>query len=293
MNPSKFIAPPGKKIRLADYSTAPSHEHDKEQTLAALHKCVEEISVLQYKLYAEDRQSLLIILQGMDSCGKDGTIKEIMKGVNPQGVMVHSFKHPSQQELEHEFLWRHAQQLPAHGQITIFNRSHYENVLISRVHPELVVAEKPCGIYSVKDIKKSFWKDRYDRINHFEHSVTHDGTRILKFFLYLSKEEQRQRFLARIENREKNWKFSSSDINERDHWDAYHHAYEQALSHTSTERAPWYIIPADDKPYAHLAIARIILAQLKKMNPRFPVIDRKEEEFMRLAYGKLQKREKS
>lgn len=289
MNTSKLLVPAGRKIKLSTYKTHPGKDHDKDAIREKLAACVGKISDLQYKLYAEDRQSLLIVLQGMDSCGKDGTIKEIMKGVNPQGVKVHSFKHPSGQELEHDFLWRHSLALPAHGEITIFNRSHYENVLISRVHPGLVVTEKLPGIFSQDDIKKSFWKDRYKRINEFEGTITSNGTRIVKFFLYLSKEEQRKRFLARLEEKEKNWKFSSADVTERGYWDEYHDAYEQALSHTSTERAPWYVIPADNKPYAHLLIASVILETLQHMKPKVPITDDKELQFMQAAYEQLKR----
>lgn len=287
MNINALLVPAGKKISLKKFSTNPQKDYDKDEMQKQLAGCVEQLADLQYRLYAEDRQSLLIVLQGMDSSGKDGTIKEIMKGVNPQGVKVHSFKHPSGQELDHDFLWRHYQALPAHGEITIFNRSHYENVLISKVHPELVVAEKLPGIYSPEDIGKKFWKTRYERINDFEETVTSNGTRIVKFFLHLSKEEQRKRFLARLENKQKNWKFSSADITERGFWNEYQQAYEQALNHTSTTRAPWYVIPADNKPYAHLLIARILVEGLQKMKPEFPVTDKKEDQFMREAYKKL------
>src|ERR1022692_2105283 len=195
----------------------------KKELKAKLFNDVIEISKLQNKLFAENRQSLLIILQGMDSAGKDGTIKHIMRGVNPQGVHVSSFKHPSVLELEHDYLWRHAQKLPEHGQITIFNRSHYENVLISKVHPELVLAERLPGINSIDKIDKDFWKTRYKQINYFEKNTVTNGTHILKLFLHISKREQRNRFLERIENKEKHWKFSSNDITERKFWDDYHH----------------------------------------------------------------------
>lgn len=289
MKTLKIMVPAGKKINLSSYSTHPGKSIDKEAIREKLAACVNRISDLQYRLYAENRQSLLVVLQGMDSCGKDGTIKEIMKGVNPQGVKVHSFKHPSGQELDHDFLWRQSLALPAHGEITIFNRSHYENVLISRVHPDLVVAEKLPGIHCAADISKGFWKNRYNRINKFESTITSNGTGIVKFFLYLSKEEQRKRFLARLENKERNWKFSSADVIERGFWDDYHNAYEQALSHTSTERAPWYVIPADNKPYAHLLIARVLQEKLEQMKPQVPVTDDKEEQFMRAAYEQLKR----
>ena len=190
----------------------------KKDLKARLSKDIKAIAKLQYKLFAENRQSLLIILQGMDSAGKDGTIKHIMSGVNPQGVLVYSFKHPSALELEHDYLWRHTQKLPEHGQITIFNRSHYENVLISKVHPEFVLAERLPGIDSIDKIDKHFWNRRYEQINDFEKNIAESGTQILKFFLHLSKEEQRIRFLERIENKEKHWKFSSNDITERKFW---------------------------------------------------------------------------
>ncbi len=265
---------------------------DKKKLKAKLAKNIQAISNLQNKLFAENSQSLLIILQGMDSSGKDGTIKHIMRGVNPQGVWVYSFKHPTTVELEHDYLWRHAQKLPKHGQITIFNRSHYENVLISKVHPEIVLAERLPGINSISKIDKNFWNKRYEQINSFEKRNIQTGTSILKIFLHLSKYEQRNRFLDRIEHKEKHWKFSSSDINERKFWDAYQDAYEQALKNTSTKIAPWYIIPADDKLYAHLLISKIILEKLKEMNPCFPPIDKKEEELMRKSKIVLKKENK-
>jgi len=249
----------------------------------------EKIAALQNKLYAENRQSLLIILQGMDSSGKDSSIKHIMSGVNPQGVLVHSFKHPSDLELEHDYLWRHYLKLPERGQIAIFNRSHYENVLISKVHPKIVLAERIPGIDSIEKIDKDFWAKRYKQINHFEKSITESGTHILKFFLHLSKQEQCKRFLERIENKEKHWKFSSSDIIERGYWDDYQKAYEKAIINTNTKTAPWYIIPADDKWFTHLLIGNIISQELEKMNPTFPSIDKEEEEFMLHAGEKLKK----
>jgi PPK2 family polyphosphate:nucleotide phosphotransferase len=247
------------------------------------------ISKLQVKLYAENKQSLLIILQGMDSAGKDGTIKNIMSGVNPQGVWVYSFKHPSTQELEHDYLWRHEQKLPEHGQITIFNRSHYENVLISKVHPELVLAERIPGIDTVHKVDNKFWKRRYKQINAFEKRIIDNGTQIIKFFLHLSKEEQAIRFLDRMENKEKYWKFSSADITERKCWTAYQNVYEDALKETSTKNAQWFVIPADDKYYAHYLMGKIILEKLKEMKPSFPPIDKNEKELMKQAKKILQK----
>jgi PPK2 family polyphosphate:nucleotide phosphotransferase len=280
----------GKDFKLSRISTHPGKQIDTEKIIEDLAKDVEEIAKYQNKLYAENRQSLLIILQGMDSSGKDGTIKHIMHGVNPQGVNVCSFKHPSDLELEHDYLWRHAIKLPARGQITIFNRSQYENVLISKVHPTFVLAERIPGIDHVKKIDTNFWKQRYEQINNFETNIVQNGTQVLKFFLHLSKEEQRKRFLARIEQKEKHWKFSSADITERGFWDQYQDAYEQALQHTSTKDAPWYIIPADDKLYAHSQIGKIILETLKAMDPAFPAIDKKEKALMDQAKKELTKK---
>jgi len=290
MNWNKCKVKPNRDFQLSKIDTEfQIKQSDKKELKAELSNDIQEIAKLQNKLYAESRQSLLIILQGMDSAGKDGTIKHIMSGVNPQGVLVHSFKHPSALELEHDYLWRHAQKLPEHGQITIFNRSHYENVLISKVHPEIVLAERLPNVDSTDKIDKRFWIKRYKQINYFEKNTVQNGISILKFFLHLSKHEQRNRFLERIDNKEKHWKFSSHDIIERKFWADYQDAYEQALKQTSTKIAPWYIIPADYKLYAHLLIGKIILEKLKKMNPSFPPIDKKEEELMKQAKEKLKK----
>jgi len=280
----------GKDVNLSKMDTEadeklPSVDHLKQM----LEKDIVEIAELQNKLFAQSRASLLIILQGMDSAGKDGTIKHIMSGVNPQGVWVYSFKHPSELEMGHDYLWRHAQKLPEHGQITIFNRSHYENVLISKVHPEIVMAERLPDIERIDKIDKKFWHNRYKQINHFEKSTVENGTQLLKFFLHISKEEQCKRFLERIDEKEKHWKFSSSDIEERKYWADYKKAYEKVLKHTSTKIAPWYVIPADNKLYAHLLIGRIILEKLREMNPHFPPISSKEKELMKEAKEKLKK----
>ncbi|MHB1922470.1 MAG: polyphosphate kinase 2 family protein [Chitinophagaceae bacterium] len=277
-----------KKIHLNEFSTSSGHSAPVETELKArLSKYIENIAALQYKLYAENRQSLLIILQGMDSAGKDGTIKHIMSGVNPEGVEVSSFKHPSTEELEHDYLWRHYIKLPQKGQITIFNRSHYENVLVSRVHPEIVLSERIPGVESLGKIDRKFWERRYHQINQFEKTTVQNGTKILKFFLHLSKEEQRKRFLERIEKRKKHWKFSSNDIQERSFWKDYQKAYEEAISNTSTKNAPWFIIPADDKWNTHLLIGEIILETLEWMNPIIPSLDKKEEALMKQAKLKL------
>ena len=288
MNFNNYSVNPNKDFKLSKINTSSGKKQTKKKGLKEeLLGYFEEIAKLQNKLFAENRQSLLIILQGMDSAGKDGTIKAIMKGLNPQGVLVHSFKHPSIIELEHDFLWRHAIKLPEHGQITIFNRSHYENVLISKVHPEIVLSERLPGIDSIDKVDKKFWSMRYKQINYFEEMNTQNGTCVLKFFLHISKKEQCNRFLDRIENKEKHWKFTSEDIAERRFWNSYEDAYEQTFKHTSTKTAPWYIIPADDKPFAHLLVCKIILEKLTNMNPSFPTINNTEIELMQQAKKEL------
>jgi PPK2 family polyphosphate:nucleotide phosphotransferase len=221
----------------------------------------------QSKLYADDRLSLLLIFQAMDAAGKDGAIEHVMSGVNPQGCQVFSFKHPSAEELDHDFLWRSTRCLPERGRIGIFNRSYYEEVLIVRVHPEILASQRIPD--STPDSPK-VWKHRYRSINDLEQHLHSNGTKIVKFFLHLSKEEQRQRFLARIDDPEKNWKFSRADLDERKLWDKYMAAYEDCLSATSTKHGHWHIVPADDKPNARLIIAQVILDALASMKLRYP-----------------------
>jgi len=245
--------------------------------LIAQNKNRERISQFQNKLYAENRQSLLIILQGMDGSGKDSTIRHIMSGVNPQGVQVHSFKHPSDLELSHDYLWRHYLKIPEQGQIGIFNRSHYENVLISKVHPNYVLAERIPGVEKLSQIDSRFWKKRYDQIRSFEETIAETGTHIPKFFLHLSKDEQKKRFLERIDKKDKHWKFSAADIEERGYWKDYQKAYEKAFEKTSTKINPWYIIPADDKWFSQMLISHIIIENLKDMKIKYPVADEEQE----------------
>lgn len=279
---------PNQDFKLSKKSTRSGTIKFKKQNLKKrLEKDIEEISKLQNKLFAEDRKSLLIIFQGMDSAGKDSAIKHIMRGVNPQGVNVTSFKHPTSVELEHDYLWRHAQKMPEHGEIAIFNRSHYENVLISKVHPEIVLSERLPGITKTEEVNKLFWQRRYKQINDFEEGNIQNGTFIIKIFLHLSKKEQCKRFIDRLENKQKHWKFSSSDIIERNYWEKYQIAYEQAIKETSTKIAPWYIVPADDKLQAHFLISKIILEKLKELNPSFPPISKKEKEIMKKEKKKL------
>ncbi|MCB0550035.1 MAG: polyphosphate kinase 2 family protein [Phaeodactylibacter sp.] len=286
----KFRVPPKQAISLKDFDPG-ARDGIKNKKAAKVHLAedIELMSNLQYRLYAENRQALLIIFQAMDAAGKDGAIRHVLSGINPQGCDVTSFKHPSAQELDHNYLWRHYAKLPDRGRIGIFNRSHYENVLITKVHPEFLLAENLPGIHSVKVVTEKFWKARYRQINNFERTIAENGTTIIKFFLHLSKKEQKKRFLERIEQPEKNWKFSAADIEERSYWDDYQRAYETAISKTSTVFAPWYIIPADHKWFSRVAIGRIIVETLEKMNIQMPVVTEKEKLLLQQAKKELEK----
>jgi PPK2 family polyphosphate:nucleotide phosphotransferase len=268
-------------IKSTDYRVRPGTEVDlkkrptlvrpayrtKRQYHDMLSTHVKEMGTQQELLYASNRYALLMIFQAMDAAGKDGAIAHVMSGINPQGCRVSSFKHPSAEELKHDFLWRTTRELPERGQIGIFNRSYYEEVLIARVHPEILRAE---GLPDELRDEKSIWRDRYRSIVDLERHLTRNGTRIIKFFLHLSKDEQRRRFLKRIETPEKNWKFSSADIAERHYWKDYMQAYEKCLSATSTVQAPWYIVPADDKPNARLIVSRVVLDALEELRLSYP-----------------------
>jgi PPK2 family polyphosphate:nucleotide phosphotransferase len=239
----------------------------KEQYQGLLNEHTEQLSTLQGMLYANNRYSLLLIFQAMDAAGKDGAIKHVMSGINPQGCEVFSFKHPSAEELDHDFLWRTTCHLPQRGRIGIFNRSYYEEVLIVRVHQEILRAE---GLPDELRNGKTIWRDRYRSIQNLEEHLYENGTRIIKFFLHISKEEQRKRFLDRIDNAEKNWKFGQYDIEERKLWKQYMDAYEKCLSATSSKQAPWYIVPADDKKNARLIVSQVILETLKELKMQYP-----------------------
>jgi len=249
---------------------------------------IKETAALQDALYADNRYALLIIFQAMDAAGKDGAISHSLSGLNPEGCEVFSFKQPSAEELDHDFLWRHYKALPEFGRIGVHNRSHYENVLITKVHPELLLQEKLPGIKRVKDIDKKFWKHRYESIRSFEKHLTENGTVIIKFFLNVSKEEQKQRFLQRIDDPEKNWKFSAADIYEREFWDDYMKAYEKAIQETSTESCPWYVLPADKKWFTRIAISAIILDTLKGLKLKYPVLPKEEKAKLEDAKNVLQ-----
>jgi PPK2 family polyphosphate:nucleotide phosphotransferase len=223
-----------------------------------------KLSDLQDVMYAHNRYGVLICLQGMDTSGKDSLIREVFKGFNSRGVVVHSFKTPNSAELEHDYLWRHYLALPEKGKFTIFNRTHYENVLVTRVHPEYILNENLPGIATVADINPEFWDNRMEQIRNFEKHITQNGVIVLKFFLHLSKEEQRQRLLRRLEEGKHNWKFSTGDLKEREHWDEYMQHYEEAINNTSTEKAPWYVVPADDKEMARYIVGKIIWEEMQQ-----------------------------
>jgi PPK2 family polyphosphate:nucleotide phosphotransferase len=267
MKTDEFRAAPGASIRLA---RRPTHVRPMYQSKAEYQKLlqqqIDELSDLQSRLYAHDRYAVLLIFQAMDAAGKDSAIKHVMSGVNPQGCQVFSFKHPSAQELDHDFLWRTTRDLPERGRIGIFNRSYYEEVLIVRVHPEILQSQSlPDGVTDVK-----FWKHRYQSIIDLETHLHRNGTRIVKFFLHVSKEEQRQRFIKRIDDPAKNWKFSAADIAERELWDKYMEAYEHCIAATSTRSCPWYVVPADDKKNAQLIIATVIVETMKSLKLHYP-----------------------
>ena len=234
---------------------------DKEDKLD---KVREKLSALQDVMYAHNRYGVLICLQGMDTSGKDSLIREVFKEFNSRGVVVHSFKTPNSTELDHNYLWRHYLTLPEKGKFAVFNRSHYENVLVTRVHPEYILNENLPGIEKVEDITETFWENRMEQINNFEKHIVQNGTIVLKFFLHMSKEEQRQRLLRRLEEQKHNWKFSTGDLKERALWDDYMHYYEEAINKTSTEIAPWYVVPADDKEMARYIVGKIIWEEMQK-----------------------------
>jgi PPK2 family polyphosphate:nucleotide phosphotransferase len=270
-----FRIEPGERFRLKDYNPAKTNEKAlkalgkdelKERAQEVLQKNLQELHEAQATLWAHDTYSVLIILQAMDAAGKDGVIRHVMSGVNPQGCRVQSFKQPSSEELDHDFLWRAQKAMPERGMITIFNRSYYEDVLVVRVHPEILERQRlPPGKRN-----DDFWRKRYESINDMERHLTRSGTVVLKFFLNVSKGEQKRRFLERIEEREKHWKFSASDIAERRHWDAYMDAFEQMIRHTSTKHAPWHVIPADHKWVARALIADYITNAVRRLHDGFP-----------------------
>jgi PPK2 family polyphosphate:nucleotide phosphotransferase len=273
----------GKKFRLKDFDPADAGGIKSKKTAEGmLEQSSLMLAEMQERLYAQDVWALLLIFQGMDAAGKDGAIKHVMSGINPQGCDVHAFKAPTSEELNHDFMWRAHKVMPDRGKIGIFNRSYYEEVLVVRVHPQLLEAEK----LPEELITKHIWEDRYEDINAFEKFLTRNGVVIRKFFLHVSKEEQKKRFLERLEDSKKNWKFSMDDIKEREFWDDYQEAYEEMVQSTATKRAPWYVIPADNKWYGRLVIASAIIDALNGLDLKFPDVDkekRKELEAIRDA----------
>jgi PPK2 family polyphosphate:nucleotide phosphotransferase len=276
---------PGKGFRLADHAPDDTAGLDKVASDARRTEDLERLDALQERLYAEGTRSLLVVFQAMDAAGKDGTIEHVMGGLNPQGVRVTSFKQPTATELAHDWLWRCQLALPARGEIGIFNRSHYEEVIVVRVHPEYLAAQ---GIDPADGAKEKFWKRRLEDITTWERHLQRSGTHVVKFFLHVSKPEQRERFLARAGDPAKQWKFSPGDVAERGHWDAYQEAYAAALASTSTKHAPWYVIPADHKWFMRTAVAAILADHLEAMDPAFPKLDRKAKAELRAAVATLQ-----
>jgi PPK2 family polyphosphate:nucleotide phosphotransferase len=287
----KFIKPyrieTGKGFRLRDIDpgdTAGLDSEFKPRAKELLEQGVEVLADMQEKLYAQDQWAVLLIFQAMDAAGKDGTIKHVMSGVNPQGCQVHSFKAPSAEELDHDFLWRTSCRLPERGRIGIFNRSYYEEVLVVRVHEELLAKQK----LPQRLVGKNIWKERYEDITSYERYLSRNGVLIRKFFLHVSREEQRKRFLSRLEEPEKNWKFSMADAREREHFDDYMEAYEDLIRHTATEEAPWFVVPADNKWFTRLVVAGAVVDALQELNLAFPKVDETRQGELKAAREALE-----
>jgi PPK2 family polyphosphate:nucleotide phosphotransferase len=278
----------GKHFRLKNFDPADTSGLAKEHADEALQKDVARISELQSELYAQDRWSLLLIFQALDAAGKDGAVKHVMSGVNPEGCQVYSFKTPSETELQHDFLWRTTCALPERGHIGIFNRSYYEEVLIVRVHPEVLKSEKnPPSL-----VTKHIWDERFEDIRNFEKHMARNGTIIRKFFLHLSKKEQKQRFLARLDEPQKNWKFSAADVHEREYWDAYQDAYEDMIRNTATEVAPWYVVPADNKWFTRMVISAVVVEALEGLDLSYPKVDAEKRRQLEAARKALKGNER-
>lgn len=287
MDTGRFLVKPNTKLDLSKIDTAyTANIKSKKEGKKLLEENIKQMRELQSKLYAQDKFSLLLVFQAMDAAGKDGTIKHVMSGVNPQGTQVYSFKQPSAEELDHGYLWRINKALPERGRIGIFNRSHYEEVLVVRVHNLIKYQKLPDQF-----INNDIWKQRYRQINDFEQYCYENGIIILKFFLHLSKEEQKKRFLSRIDDPSKNWKFSSADLKERSFWNDYQKAYEDAISATSKKHAPWFIIPADNKWFMRLTVSEIIVDAMKKLKSEYPKLSKDQIEQLKIAKDELLKQE--
>ncbi len=283
-----FLVPPGKKIRLKDYDPAyDTGISDKGEAKDALSEDVSELAKMQDVFWASKQYAMIIILQALDAAGKDSTIEHVMSGVNPQGVSVHAFKAPTEEERLHHFLWRPTRVLPPAGMISIFNRSYYEEVLVVRVHPEFLDSQRLAAGTRKKGLDH-VWQSRYEDINAFEKTLVRENTLVLKFFLNVSRKEQRKRFLDRLNDPSKNWKFSVGDLQERAHWDEYQTAYENMLNATSTEAAPWYVIPADKKWFARACVADIITSRLRELDLDYPKVPDKERAALEEAKRQLE-----
>ncbi len=277
VDPKDFMVRPGTQIDIRKRPTHVDLEADKEEIEDKLRKKRRKIAKLQTKIYAAGTPAIFIGIQGMDTAGKDSLIREVFKDINPSGIFVYDFKKPTPEEQAHDYLWRHHVVMPERGLFAVHNRTHYEEVLITRIHPQLILEQKIYGIDSLEKINEKFWKQRYRQINDFERMLHENGTVIIKIFLHISPEEQKNRFLRRIRREDKQWKFNEADLKERKRWEDYMDAYECALNHTSTDYAPWYIVPADDKPTARLIAAEIILERLKELNVDFPALSEEEK----------------
>ena len=286
MDFSRLRVLPGKKVNLRRYDPADTRPfEDKQQAAARLDRGLERLVALQERLYAHNRWAVLLIFQGMDAAGKDSAIKHVMSGLNPQGTQVFSFKRPSDEELDHDYLWRTVKALPERGRIGIFNRSYFEEVLVVRVHPEILGGEKlPASL-----VTERIWNDRYEDINAFERHMARNGTLIRKFFLHVSKKEQRRRLLERLDEPSKNWKFQSGDLAERERWDDYMKAYEEVLSKTSTKHAPWFVIPADHKWFMRLAIAEVVVDALDGLDLTLPKLSKADLDELAAARKRLER----
>ncbi len=291
---NQFHVKPGSKVELKDYVTDWTETDEakelgkdfiKERAAEILEETRKQLAAAQELLYASDTHSVLLVFQAMDAAGKDGTIRHVMSGVNPQGCQVYSFKKPSAEELDHNFLWRYMKSLPERGRIGIFNRSYYEDVLVVKVHPEWLGPGAPAKV------NKEFWEKRYEDINNFEKHLSRNGTLVLKFFLHVSKEAQRKRFLERLTKTEKHWKFSDADLAEREHWDEYQAAFEDAISATSTKRAPWYVIPADRKYVARALVADIVTVAIQDLGLKYPTVSEEKWVTLAAARAKLEREE--
>ncbi|CAM4087124.1 MULTISPECIES: PPK2 family polyphosphate kinase [Flavobacterium] len=277
-----------KSIQLKNIPTLIDVSTSEKKKEKVLQKTREKLSKLQDKMYAHNKYGVLICLQGMDTAGKDSLIREVFKEFNARGVVVHSFKTPNSTELEHDYLWRHYLALPEKGKFSVFNRTHYENVLVTRVHPNYILNENIPSINSVEDITPAFWENRFESINAFEKHITSNGIIVLKFYLHLSKEEQRQRLLRRLETEKHNWKFSPGDLKERELWDDYQKCYEEAINKTSKEHAPWYIVPADNKETCRYLVAKTILEELQKHTDiKEPELEQEVKDNIKMYHDKL------